>query len=70
MRRECQLDHNTNSLQYSKNYCVNPFRANPAKWSDYLKQFIDNLPTNCYSVFDHFVALSFKRLKRVFNPFM
>ena len=37
--------------------CINPFRANPTKWSNTLKQFVDNLPTNCLSVFDHFVIL-------------
>ena len=38
----------------------NPFRANFTKWSNTLKQFIDNLPTNCLSVFDHFVGLVLK----------
>ena len=39
--------------------CVNnPLSANPTKWSNTLKQFVSNLPTNCLSVFDHFVALA------------
>ena len=32
------------------------------KWSDTLKQFVSNLPTNCLSVFDHFVVLALKKL--------
>ena len=41
---------------------INPLRANPTKWSNTLKQFVDNLPTNCLSVFDHFVGLALKGL--------
>ena len=33
------------------------------KWSSTLKQFIGNLPTNCLSVFDHFVGLALKGVK-------
>ena len=36
---------------------LNPLSANPTKWSNILKQFVDNLPTNCLIVFDHFVGL-------------
>ena len=36
--------------------------ANPPKWSDTLKQFVGKLPTNCLSVFDHFVRLVLKGL--------
>ena len=32
------------------------------KWSNALKQFVGNLPTNCLSVFDHFVGLALKGL--------
>ena len=42
----------------------NTLSANPTKWSKTLKQFINSLPTNCLSVFDHFVKLAFKRLRR------
>ena len=35
----------------------NPLSANPTKWSNTLKHFVGNLPTNCLSVFDHFVRL-------------
>ena len=41
---------------------VNPLSANPTKWSNTLKQFVGNLPTNCLSVFDHFVGLALKGL--------
>ena len=32
-------------------------------WSNTLKQFVDKLPTNCLSVFDHFVKLALKGLR-------
>ena len=41
---------------------VNPVNANTTKWSNTLKQFVASLPTNCLSVFDHFVGLALKRL--------
>ena len=39
---------------------TNPLSANPTKWSNTLKQCVANLPTNCLSVFDHFVGLALK----------
>ena len=42
---------------------LNPLSANPTKWSNTLKQFMGNLPTNCLSVFNHFVILAVKGLK-------
>ena len=39
---------------------INPLSANPTKWPNTLKQFFDKLPTNCLSVFDHFVGLALK----------
>ena len=42
----------------------NPLSANSTKWSNTLKQFVGNLPTNCLSVFDHFVGLALKGLKK------
>ena len=42
---------------------INPLSANPTKWSNTLKQFVGNLPTNCVSVFDHFVNLVLKGLR-------
>ena len=41
---------------------INSLSANRTKWSNTLKQFVDKLPTNCLSVFDHFVGLALKRL--------
>ena len=41
---------------------INPLNANPTKWPKTLKQFVDKLPTNCLSVFDHFVGLAIKGL--------
>ena len=41
---------------------LNPLSANPTKWSNTLKQFFGNLPTNCLSVFDHFLKLALKGL--------
>ena len=42
---------------------LNPLSANPIKRSNTLKQFVGNLPTNCLSMFDHFVGLALKGLK-------
>ena len=39
-----------------------PLSANPTKWSNTLKQFVGNLPTNCLSVFDYFVVMALKEL--------
>ena len=41
---------------------LNPLSAHPTQWSNTLKQFVGKLPTNCLSVFDHFVGLE-KELK-------
>ena len=48
------------NLQISAGFISNhnPLSANPTKWSNTLKQFVGNLPTNCLSVFDHFVKLA------------
>ena len=43
---------------------INPLRANLTKWSNTLKQFVGNLPTNCLSVFDHFLWSPFKTLSK------
>ena len=40
----------------------NPFSANITRWSNTVKQFAGKLPTNCLSVFDHFVGLALKGL--------
>ena len=47
-------------------FAVNTFKpssTNPQKWSNTLKQFVDNLSINCLSVFDHFLGLARKELK-------
>ena len=46
---------------------LNALSANFTKWSNTLKQFFGKLPTNCLSVFDHFVGLALKGLKRLGN---
>ena len=46
---------------------LNPLSANFTKWSNTLKQFVGNLPTNCLSVLGHFVGLV---LKESNNNFM
>ena len=43
---------------------LNPLSASPAKWSNTFKQFVGKLPTNCLSVFDHFVKLALKGLTK------
>ena len=40
----------------------NPLSVNFTKWSSTLKQFVGKFPTNCLSVFDHFVGLALKGL--------
>ena len=42
---------------------INLLSANPTKWSNALKQFVGNLPTNCLSVLDHFMNLALKGLR-------
>ena len=39
---------------------LNPLKASLTKWPSTLKQFVGELPTNCLSVFDHFVKLALK----------
>ena len=40
----------------------NPLSANFIEWSNTLKQFVGNLPTNCLSVFGLFVRLALRGL--------
>ena len=49
-------------LTYYSPVLLNSLSANFTKWSDTLKQFVGNLPTNCLSVFDYFVGLALKGL--------
>ena len=55
------LNHYGAHLQ--KNKELNSLIANRTKWSNTLKQFVCNLPTNCFGVLDHFVILALKGLK-------
>ena len=43
---------------------INPLSANPRKWSNTFKQFVDNLATNCLSVCHHLVILALKELNK------
>ena len=43
-------------------FFFNPLIANFTKWSNTLKQFVGKLPTNCLSVYAHFVGLALKGL--------
>ena len=53
----------TNSLGRCQN--VNPLSPNFTKWSNTLKLFVVNFPTNCLSVFGPFVGLALKGLIRL-----
>ena len=41
---------------------INSLSVNFTKWSNTLKQSVGKLPTNCLSIFDHFVGLAVKGL--------
>ena len=43
-------------------FVINPLITNPIKWPNTLKQFVGNLPTNCLSLFGHFVNFTLKGL--------
>ena len=49
-------------IKINKVDMFNPLSANPTKWPNTFKQFVANLPTNCLSVFGHFVNLALKGL--------
>ena len=53
------------SLTHLISFDVKPLSANFTKWLNTLKQFVGNLPTNCLSVFDHFVGLALKGLSNI-----
>ena len=62
-RRKCNfILYNGFLFVYATFGLFNPLSANSTKWSNTLKQFVGNLPTNCLSVFDHFERLVFKEL--------
>ena len=56
----------TKQIRVELIHTLNPLSANFTKWSDKLKQFVGNLPTNCLSVFDHFVGLALRGLRTRF----
>ena len=41
---------------------LNPLSANPIKWPNTFTQFVGKMPTNCLSLFGHFVNLALKGL--------
>ena len=48
---------------------LNLLSTNPTKWSNTLKQFVGKLPTNCFTIFDHFVGLAPKGLTQLMPLF-
>ena len=44
---------------------LNPLSTNPQNGQTYSKQFVGKLPTNCLSMFGHFVNLALKWLKNI-----
>ena len=54
----------------SRNEQFNPLSANATKWSNTLKQFVAKQPTNCLNVFDYFVRLALKGLRKFLKKFM
>ena len=50
------------NIQIYLTQCINPLSANFTKWPNTLKQFVGKLPTNCLSLFEHFVGLALKAL--------
>ena len=51
------------STEMRSNNHINLLWANTTKSSNTLKQLVGKLPTNCLSVFDHFLRLVLKGLK-------
>ena len=49
---------------------LNPLSTNPTKWPNTLKQFVGKLPTNFFSVFDHFVISALKGLRQKENMYI
>ena len=60
------LEYALINFSFNKNKVTgifDPLSANATKWSNTLKQFVGCQPTNCWSVFDQFVALALKLLR-------
>ena len=66
---EYYFNRQIETLQDGKFHLLNPLSAKFKKWSNTLKQFVGKLPTNCLSVFDHFVGLALKGLNEPFIIF-
>ena len=49
---------------------INPLSTNFTKWPNTLKQFVGKLPTNCLSMFDHFLGLALKGLDSKMNVYL
>ena len=45
----------------------NPLSASPTKWPNTLKEFVGKLPKNCLGVFEHFVGLALKGLRKKYK---
>ena len=63
---------NRNCVEYelrvnSKVTGFNPLTADPTKWSNTVKKNRRQQPTNCLSVFDHFVGLAIEGLAKPFE---
>ena len=63
--RRCQIVENERFADVNLERCgnVNLLSTNFIKWSNTLKQFVGKFPTNCLSVFDHFVGFTIKGLR-------
>ena len=56
------LFHKSQSEVILGTFDLNSLSANPIKWSNTRKQFVNKLPTNCLSLFNHFMKLALKGL--------
>ena len=56
------IANNSQMTLIPKHFIINPLSTKLRKSSNTLKQFVGNLPTNCLSVFGHFVGLALKGL--------
>ena len=56
-------------LNVLKIQLLNPLSGSPTKWSNTLKQFLGNMPTNWLSMFDHFVKLALEGLSSKYQFF-
>ena len=56
------IANNSQMTLILKHFIINPLSTKLRKSSNTLKQFVGNLPTNCLSVFGHFVGLALKGL--------